>query len=59
MVFRFTEFINFLKIFFYSQEKALYYVQETSVVAGNGGVKGRRTVLSEQKVCADAEENER
>lgn len=36
MVFRFTEFMNFLKIFFYSQEKALYYVHETSVVAGNG-----------------------
>lgn len=48
MVFRFTEFMNFLKIFFYSQEKALYYAHETSVVAGNGGgFKGRRIVLSE------------
>lgn len=32
--------------FFYSQEYAVYYVQETSVVAGNGGVKGRKVVLS-------------
>lgn len=42
MVFRFTEFMNFLKIFFYSQEKALYYVHETSVVAGNGGGQGEK-----------------
>lgn len=49
MVFRFTEFINFLKLLFYSQDKALYYVQETSIVAGNegGGVTGRGIVLSE------------
>lgn len=43
--FRFTKFINFWE-FFYSQEYAVYYVQETSVVAGNGGVKGRKVVLS-------------